>query len=358
MNRRTLFSVTTAAAAVVFALASFTGLRGQAPTTVAIDNDDIGGVVTGPSGPEAGVWVIAETRDTPTRLIKIVVTGDEGQYLVPDLPKGTYDLWVRGYGLVDSAKVRATPGTRVPLKAVLAPNARVAALGYPAQYWLALLQLPPKSDFPGTGPQGNGISPNVKSQGDWVRSAVNTDGCTGCHQMGNQATREIPAALGMFDTPQAAWDRRIQSGQAGGAMSNRFSQVGRARALNMYADWSNRIAAGELPNATPARPRGQERNVVITMWDWADPKVYLHDEIATDKRNPTVNANGPIYGALEESADILGTLVPLSQHSVHDFTLGREIEPVPGDRRRGGQPENPAADKSKRALQVPFQSGR
>jgi hypothetical protein len=30
------------------------------------------------------------------------------------------------------------------------------------------------------------------------------------------------------------------------------------------------------------------------MWDWADPKVYHHDEISSDKRNPTVNANGPI----------------------------------------------------------------
>ena len=107
-----------------------------------------------------------------------------------------------------------------------------------------------------------------------------------------------------------AWDRRIQAGQAGGGMSARFTQVGRQRALGMYADWTDRIAKGELPSATPQRPQGRERNVVITMWDWADPKVYLHDEIASDKRNPTVNANGPIYGALEESGDYFPVVDP------------------------------------------------
>ena len=103
-------------------------------------------------------------------------------------------------------------------------------------------------------------------------------------------------------------------------MSNRFSQVGRARALAMYANWTDRIAAGELPTATPARPQGRERNVVVTMWDWADPKVYAHDEIATDKRNPTVNANGPIYGALEESADYMPTIDP-TRHTAGQVKL-------------------------------------
>ena len=79
---------------------------------VAIDNDDIGGVVTGPAGPEAGVWVIAETRDLPVRFIKSVVTDDRGRYVVPDLPKASYSVWVRGYGLVDSAK--ATMRRRPP----------------------------------------------------------------------------------------------------------------------------------------------------------------------------------------------------------------------------------------------------
>jgi hypothetical protein len=312
MSKKVLLTRTAALALALLVAASLTVLRaGQAPAgNVAIDADDIGGVVTGAKGPEAGAWVIAETRDTPTRLIKSVVTDDQGRYLVPDLPKGSYDVWVRGYGLVDSPKSKATPGTRLNLKAVPAPNAKAAAAYYPAQYWFSLLQVPPQSDFPGTGPQGNGIAPNIKSQGEWIRQVVNTDGCSGCHQLGSKATRELPPAYENAKNSKEAWDRRIQAGQAGGGMSNRFSQVGRARALAMYADWTDRIAAGELPTAMPARPQGRERNVVVTMWDWADPKTYAHDEIATDKRNPRVNANGPVYGALEESADYLPVVDP------------------------------------------------
>src|SRR5262245_11372131 len=101
----------------VFVAAALTGVRaGQVATgSVAIDSDDIGGVVTGPKGPEAGVWVIAETTGLPTRLIKSVVTDDQGRYLVPDLPRATYDVWVRGYGLVDSPKVPAMPGKALNL---------------------------------------------------------------------------------------------------------------------------------------------------------------------------------------------------------------------------------------------------
>jgi hypothetical protein len=300
-------------ALAVFVTVALVGVRaGQTPAvkSVAVDSDDIGGVVTGPKGPEAGVWVIAESTALPTRLIKSVVTDDQGRYLIPDLPSATYDVWVRGYGLVDSPKTKSTPGKQLALTAVPASSPRVAAEYYPAQYWLSLLQVPPKSDFPGTGPSGNGISPNVRSQGEWIRNIVNTDGCTGCHQMGNKATREIPEGLGRFENLLAAWDRRVQSGQAGRGMSARFDQVGRPRALAMWADWTDRVSKGELPAAAPARPQGKERNVVVTMWDWADPKAYLHDEIASDKRNPTVNPNGPVYGALEASADYMPVVDP------------------------------------------------
>ena len=100
-----------------------------APATFAADSaiqivaDDIGGVVTSAKGPEAGVWVIAETKELPTRYIKIVVTDDKGQYVLPGLPKAKYQLWVRGYGLVDSKPVDATPGNRVDLTASVAPDA-------------------------------------------------------------------------------------------------------------------------------------------------------------------------------------------------------------------------------------------
>src|ERR1051325_781560 len=110
-----------------FAAVAIMGTTAQQPPAMpAIDADDIGGVVTGAKGPEAGVWVIAETRDTPTRLIKSVVTDDRGRYLLPDLPKGNYDVWVRGYGLVDSPKVKGTPGKLVNLTAVSAPGPRAA----------------------------------------------------------------------------------------------------------------------------------------------------------------------------------------------------------------------------------------
>src|SRR5207248_3160902 len=82
--------------------------------------------VTGAKGPEAGVWVIGETKDLPTRYVKIDVTDDQGHYLIPDLPKGTYDIWVRGYGLVDSPNVKSQPGKTIDLKAVAAPS-RAAA---------------------------------------------------------------------------------------------------------------------------------------------------------------------------------------------------------------------------------------
>ena len=158
-------------AAVTVLVVSFVALpAGQsAGQAVPMDSDDIAGVVTGPSGLEAGVWVIAETRDLATRHIKIVVTDDEGRYLIPDLPQATYDVWVRGYGLVDSEKVQAEPGEAINLSAVVAADARAAAEYYPAQYWFALLQLPTPDQFPGTGPGGNGISPSIESQGEWIR---------------------------------------------------------------------------------------------------------------------------------------------------------------------------------------------
>ena len=193
MTRRVLH-LQLAAVGVALILAAILGGVGsaQTPRQVSIDADDIAGVVTGPKGPEAGVWVVAETTDLPTRLIKSVVTDDQGRYLVPDLPKATYNVWVRGYGLTDSPKTKAMPGQQLALKAVPAPSPRVAAEYYPAQYWLSLLQVPPASAFPGTGPTGNGIAPSMRSQGEWIRNIVSTDGCTGCHQMGNKATREIP----------------------------------------------------------------------------------------------------------------------------------------------------------------------
>src|SRR5215471_20743829 len=191
MKKSLLYSAAfLAAGLVVYLAASHTGLHAQATAaTVRVGDDDIGGVVTSSKGPEAGVWVVAETTGLPTKYVKIVVTDDRGRYLLPDLPKANYNVWVRGYGLVDSQKVQATPGKNLNLAAVVAPNARAAAEYYPAGYWLSLIKVPEKSEFPGTAPGGNGISPNVKSQGDWIRQ-VKSGGCTACHQLGTKGTRE------------------------------------------------------------------------------------------------------------------------------------------------------------------------
>src|ERR671911_353368 len=132
------------------------------PVAVPIDGDDIGGVVRGSNGPEVGVWGIAETTELPTKFAKIVVTDDQGRYVLPDLPKANYSIWVRGYGLVDSPKVKATPGNILNLTAVVAPDDAAAAQFYPAIYWYSMLKIPDKSEFPGTGEKGNGIAENIK----------------------------------------------------------------------------------------------------------------------------------------------------------------------------------------------------
>ena len=253
----------------------------------------ISGVVESSSGPEAGVWVIAETDELGTTFAKIVVTDDDGRFVLPELPDATYDVWVRGYGLVDSQKVRLSPDRDgVALEAVIAPTAADAAQYYPGNYWYSLIEPPPTSDFPGTGPDGNGISEAYQSQAAWVDQMKQS--CQLCHQLGNEATRVV-RHRDDFDSAVAAWDHRVQTGQRGNQMSSSMSRFGRQRALEMFADWTERIASGELP-PPPPRPTGLERNVVVTLWDWGQETSFIHDEVVTDKRTPTVNANGPVYG--------------------------------------------------------------
>jgi hypothetical protein len=282
----------------------------QSNPTVKVKSDEIGGIVSSGKGLEAGVWVIAETTDLPTRYIKEVVTDDQGRYLIPSLPAANYTVWARGYGLVDSAKVQAHPGKQIDLKPSVAPDKKTAALLYPGNYWYALLKVPEKNEFPGTGPKGNGIATSVKSQGQWLH-LIKTDSCESCHQLGNAYTRTIPEMFKTFDSPAQAWARRVQSGQAGNAMMGGLNQLGLERATAEFGAWTTRIGQGELPAEAPPRPQGMERNVVITQWDWADPKAYLHDEISSDKRNPNINANGLIYGSPEESRDYLPVLDPV-----------------------------------------------
>src|SRR2546422_11046343 len=181
---------------ILAACAAELGSQQGADPATRIGENDLGGVVTSANGAEAGVWVIAETTELPTKFIKIVVTDDHGRYVLPELPKANFSVWVRGYGLVDSPKVRTTPGKLLDLRAVVAPNAAAAAEYYPAIYWYSMLRVPEKSEFPGTGPQGNGMPVTLKSQAQWL-DVVKTN--------------------------------------------------------KLFADWTDRIAAGELPASKPTR---------------------------------------------------------------------------------------------------------
>ena len=305
--KQALYLGVAAIALAAFLTAAPVKVRAQGAPSIGAT--DIGGVVSGPKGPEAGVWVIAETTDLPTKYAKVVVTDDRGRYVIPDLPKGNYQIWVRGYGLVDSAKVGGVPGKHVNLTAVPASDEKSAAQYYPGVYWYSMLKIPAENEFPGTGQKGNGIPEFIKTQHAWIDTVKNA--CQSCHAIGTRGVREIPKAFGDYKTSQEAWTRRLQSGQALTQMSVVIARLGPDRGLQMWADWTDRVKAGELPFAKPERPQGIERNVVITMWNWSTPTHYMHDEISTDKRNPRVNANGLIYGAPEESTNNVPTLDPV-----------------------------------------------
>ena len=285
-----------------------------ASAAVAVDGDDIGGVVAGPGGPEVGVWVVAETTELPTRYAKMVVTDDQGRYLLPDLPPANYDVWVRGYGLVDSPKVRSAPGRTLDLTATIAPDAGAAAQYYPAIYWYSMLRIPDQSRF-----GGKGDIPERVTQTDWLKQVKNV-GCIGCHQLGQASTRTVPKEFGEFASHEEAWIRRVQSGQSGEQMVNQLAGAFGGAPFRYYADWTDRIARGELPHARPERPEGLERNVVVTSWEWHTGKQYLHDLIASDRRDPTVNAYGPLFGSPEYSTDVMPILDPRT-HEVTTFRM-------------------------------------
>ncbi|HEU4921629.1 MAG TPA: carboxypeptidase-like regulatory domain-containing protein [Burkholderiales bacterium] len=294
----------------------------------------LSGVVTSPNGPEAGVWVIAETADLPTRFARIVVTDDRGRYEIPDLPGARYDVWVRGYGLVDSPKVQAERGGALDLKAVLAPSAAAAAEYYPPIYWYSMLRIPEKSEFPVGG---------MKTQPEWLNT-VKTNGCMSCHALGTKGTRTLPKDFAHMKSTEA-WARRIASGQAMTQMINAAARVGPERGLALWADWTDRVAAGELPFAQPQRPQGIERKLVLTLWDWSRPTAYMHDLIGTDRRRPTVNANGKFYGAPENSTDLWPVLDPVKhvatevKHPVRDpNTPSHRTDPMAPSPYWGEQP--------------------
>src|SRR5712692_3057287 len=251
---RTMKLLSTLAAAALLAVAGPTAA--QPPEAMTIGAKSIGGIVSSPHGREAGVWVIAETSGLPTKFARIVVTDDRGRYLIPDLPPADYSVWARGYGLVDSPKMRAKPGQRLDLAAAPAPNEADAAHYYPAIYWYSLLQIPDKKEFGGE----NGIPGNVTQQ-DWL-TIVKNRACVGCHQLGQESTRTIPAAFSDEKTSEDAWMRRVQSGQSAPFMVNPLAGYLGGAPFQYFAKWTDAIAAGELPHDKPPRPQGIERNIV------------------------------------------------------------------------------------------------
>src|SRR6267154_1919385 len=246
---------------LVFFLAGLVAMQSRSRAAAGA-SDYIEGVVTSSKGPEAGVWVIAETSDLPTKYAKIAVTDDQGRYALPELPKATYQVFVRGYGLVDSARVSAKPGQHLDLKAVVAPDGRAAAQVYPANYWLSLMEIP-KGDV---------------SDKDVL---LETKACYSCHQVGDLVTRDISRNLGSYTSSLDAWDHHVSLGPNGPGMTANFKRMGAQR--KAYADWTDRIAAGAYPEAPP-RPAGVERNLVISMWDWALPTSRRTDVAADDER--------------------------------------------------------------------------
>ncbi len=346
--REVLFATTCLVAANVASIG--TSLAAAAPA-VPVNPNGIGGVVTSSHGPEAGVWVIAETLELSSRTIKIVVTDDQGRFMLPDLPKAKYDIWVRGYGLVDSERVQGAPGKNMNLKAVLAADPKAAAEIFPANYWFSLVKVPAESEFPGTGAKGNGIAPRMQTQESWM--TVMKDQCIMCHQVGNQYTRKIDN-----NTPEG-WSERTskvrpvgdQALSDGGngytqRMINAMTSFGRTRGLNMYADWTQRIAKGEVPSEAPPRPQGLERNIVLTSIDWGNGR-FMHDLVVSDRHEPTVNANGLIY-AINSTWGYIETLNPVTMehkevgYKVHKGTT--QVDVLPEETQPTQFPHNPMVD--------------
>jgi hypothetical protein len=195
-----------AAAGLVFSFVAASAIAQQ------LDGDDIGGAVTSSNGPEAGVWVIAETDDFDTRFARIVVTDDQGRYVIPDLPAANYQVWVRGYGLADSAKVAGTRGQTLALTATVAPDPVTAAQVYPAAYWYSMMKLPSQAEVA-----------NLQGGMNQYLGAMKNLTCVGCHQLGQLSTRTIPEEFSHFDSSEQAWIRRVSSGQAGQQMVGALS---------------------------------------------------------------------------------------------------------------------------------------
>lgn len=313
-----------ALAGVAIWQSGLSGGRAATSDSVSVDGSNIGGVVLNGGRPEAGVWVVAETTELPTHFTRIVVTDDSGRFLVPDLPAASYDVWVRGYGLRDSEPRKTARGERLTFDVENARTPQEAAKIYPANYWLSLYEPPPAEALPLANGEEHGSkararSPEERSDEESADAAGSFPsrehwvgqvklGCMLCHQLGQEITR-IWARPEDWD---AVWERA--------GMERTAESLGRRVLQKSLAEWTKRIAEGEVPPAPP-RPSGVERNVVITQWAWGIENSYIHDNVSTDKRKPTLYGNGKVWG-LDIGQAYLWELDPV-KHSVvaHEIPL-------------------------------------
>ena len=245
--------------------------------------------------PEAGVWVIAETRSLPTIFRRIVVTEDAGRFVVPDLPEGSYHVWVRGYGLRDSIPVEVSRGDTVELLVTDAETPQDAAAIYPASYWLSLYRPPAANELPD----------EFDDRAQWIANMKL--GCMRCHQFGGQVFHAHTRPESWED----AWRHR--------SLEQRTAEwLGAEVFPRTLAEWATRIAEGEVPPAPP-RPTDLERHVVISQWEWGRHDSYIHDLISTDKRNPTQYPFGRIWG-VDFGRDTLWALNPVT-HRVASYDI-------------------------------------
>jgi hypothetical protein len=277
------------------------GFGGQRVASAAqVASSSVGGTVVNARGgkPEAGVWVIAETKSLPVPFRKIVVTDDQGRFLIPDMPAGSYELWVRGYALKDSTPVKATLGGQVKLEVSNASSPQEAAKIYPASYWISLVHAPAKEEMP----------KEFVSQEQWLTQL--RGGCNQCHQLGMTPMRRY--------TDPSDWDGIFQRNSG---MNQAANRLGRELVEKTLAEWATRIKNGEVP-AAPPRPTGIERNFVVSQWDWGAPESFIHDLTSTDKRDPTLYPYGKVYGADRTGGGRLWVLDP-----VKNTVQGLQVQP-------------------------------
>ena len=314
-----------AVAIVVWLAASPVELSSQQSVTVQIDNDDIGGVVTSAKGPEAGVWVIAETTELPTRFARMVVTDDRRALCAAGFAQG--QLQHLGARLRLGRFAEGESDARQESQFKSGGGAQRCRRGADIIRQFIGIRC---SRFPTRASSAARVKfPGKLTQNQWLDS-MKINGCVNCHQLGTLATRtfpkNVPHPLGKFSNSEEAWFRRVQSGQGGETMFNIAVKELGAAPIRYFADWTDRIAKGELPHAKPPRPQGVERNIVVTTWDWLTEKHYLHDLIASDRRYPTVNAYGPIYGSTEHSTDIMPVLDPIKHTAVNTIAPVRDAD--------------------------------